>query len=87
MIGALRSYRELTTSLWLARLEAGGTLSQDDELKFTSALCRAWDAMTDEERDEAEKDMKRVPTVGSEPEETLDVPVALGATTRPRKKP
>lgn len=40
MIGAMQSYRELMRSLFFARLEAGGTLTQEDEARFAGALER-----------------------------------------------
>lgn len=87
MIGAMQSYRELMTSLFFARLEAGGTLSQEDEARFAGALDRCWNAMSEEEQDAIEKEIATgtTPTVNQEPDED-DREVGAGSTLIPRTK-
>lgn len=87
MIGAMRSYRELMTSLFFARFEAGGTLTQEDEARFAGALDRCWNAMAEQEQDAIEEEIATgaSPTVSQEPDED-DREVAAGSTVIPRTK-
>ena len=86
MIGVLQKYRELETSLWLARAEAKYNLSQQDELKFVKALDRCWDAMTDEEQATIEAERNAPPPGVLEEPNMVDREVVLGSKVMPRVK-
>lgn len=54
--GAAARYRRLLAERTLARsLAPGGELDQDQELRFAESLDLAWDEMSAEEREEAER--------------------------------
>jgi hypothetical protein len=87
MIGAARTYSELIVELFLARLGAGGALSQAEEARFAGALDRCWHAMSEAEQDEIESELasKNVPQVSEEPNQE-DREVVTGSTGLPRAK-
>ena len=86
MNGAAQRYQEILEDLLLDRELASGALPQEIEARFAGELDRCWQAMTDEEQDEAERRFAEefVPPVSQEPQ-AKDVVVQRGDRSAPRR--
>jgi hypothetical protein len=89
MTDAARRYQELLLELLLERalaVLAGGELAQNHEARFVADLDRCWQAMTDEEQEQAERRLaeRSVPSAPAELAQE-DLAVGVGSRDGPRK--
>jgi hypothetical protein len=86
MIGAAQRYRELIFDLVLRRELAGGALAPAEEARLVSELDRCWNAMTDEEQEDMERELaEQAPPSAPETLAAEDRAVERGAHLPPRK--
>ena len=81
-VSHLEAYRREMFELHLARVEAGGSLTQDEESKFVERLDHHWQAMSEEDQATIEEELAGL-KVSEEPQ-LLDREVFIGSETTPR---
>jgi hypothetical protein len=79
----LENYRREMFELHLARVEAGGSLSQEEESKFVERLDHHWRALSEEDQGAIEQELANGLNVSEEPQ-LLDREVFVGGEVTPR---
>lgn len=79
----LENYRREMIELHLARAEAGGILSQEEESKFVGRFYTHWRSMSEEDHNIIEQELDDGLTVSEEPR-FLDREVFVGSEITPR---
>ena len=82
-VSHLESYRLEMIELHLARAEAGGLLSQEEESKFVERLGTHWQAMSEEDQNNLEQELTKGLRVSEEPR-FLDREVFVGSEITPK---
>ena len=82
-VSHLENYRREMIELHLARAEAGGSLSQEEESKFVERLDSHWRALSEEDQNTIEQELANGLGVSEEPR-LLDREVFVGSEITPR---
>lgn len=86
MIGAAQRYRELLEDLLLERELRDGNLPPTEEARFAGELDRCWNAMTEQEQEDAERRfVEHIIPVSTLELSEEDIHVTQGARIPPRK--
>jgi hypothetical protein len=82
-VSHLENYRREMIELHLARAEAGGSLSQEEESKFVERLDTHWRALSEEDQNTLEQELTKGLGVSEEPR-FRDREVFVGSDRVPR---